>query len=115
MLATFRSAVAIAGSFAASMAWPAFAADVNEITNPLGRDATFSDIVIRVADFASTIVGPIAVIMVLIAGFLYMTAGGSEDRVKKAHKTLLWAVVGIAVALLARSVEFIIRDLIGVR
>lgn len=90
-----------------------FGAAAALIENPLGRGATFSNLVTRIADFALLILGPLAAIMVLIAGAMYMTSGGSPERIKRAHRTLLWAVIGIAVVLLAKSAELIIQNLLG--
>ena len=91
----------------------ASAAD-NVVKNPLGEGATFSNLITRVADFALTIIGPLAAIMVLIAGAIYMTGGGNPEKIKTAHKILLWAVIGIAIVLLAKSVELIVRQILKI-
>ena len=83
------------------------------IQNPLGAGTTVMDVINRVIDFALRILTPLAVIMVLLAGLLYMTAGGSEEKVKKAHTALLWEIIGIAVVLVAKSVEIILRNIFG--
>lgn len=43
--------------------------------------------------------GVVAVLMVMWAGFLYVTAGGNENQIKKAHDALLSAVIGAAILL----------------
>lgn len=56
----------------------------------------------------------LAVIFILVAAFLYITGAASEDKIKTAHKYLKYAAIGIAVALLAQGVRFIIGQLVGV-
>lgn len=46
----------------------------------------------------------VAVVMGLYAGFLFITARGEAAQLKTARGTLLWAVIGIAVAVLAFSI-----------
>ncbi len=56
----------------------------------------------------------LAVVFILIAAFLYITGGGNEEKIKKAHNYLKFAAIGIAVALLAQGVRFLISQLVGV-
>ena len=39
----------------------------------------------------------IAVLFLVYAGFLFVTARGSEEQLEHAKKTLLWTVIGIAI------------------
>lgn len=56
------------------------------------------------------IVGVIAVIMVIIGGIRYALSGGDENGVKTAKDTILYAVIGIVVAMLAYAiVNFVIN------
>lgn len=67
----------------------------------------------RVQRIVSFIVGIIAVIILLYAGFLFLTAGGNEERLKSAKGYLLYGIIGIAVALLANSAVPLIKNFIG--
>ena len=53
---------------------------------------------------------PIAILMVLWGAFMLMTAAGSPDKVKKAKEVLLYAVIGIAIAIMAQGIIFVIRS-----
>ena len=55
----------------------------------------------------------IAVIIVVWAAFLFMTSGGSKERVTMARKTLLYAIIGIAVLLLAKGVTLLIQNFLS--
>jgi len=47
------------------------------------------------------IVGAVGIIMVILAGFKYLTSGGDSTRVANAKSTLIYALIGIAIAALA--------------
>lgn len=56
----------------------------------------------------------ISIIMILWAAFTYMRAEDDADKVSRATKTITYAVVGIAVALLAKAAPLIIGSIFGV-
>ena len=55
----------------------------------------------------------VAVIMVLVAAFKYLTAAGDPDKVKSASHTLLYAAVAILVAILAKAFPSLVGSFIG--
>src|SRR3989344_3237480 len=61
------------------------------IRNPIEAE-NFTAIIVKIADWASAIAVPLMALIVLIAGYLYLTSGGNADQVKRANKTLTWAV-----------------------
>lgn len=57
------------------------------------------------------IIGAIAVIMLIIGGIRYVVSGGDSSAVTAAKNTILYAVVGIIVALLAYAlVNFVLNS-----
>lgn len=82
------------------------------IPNPIGA-GTFQELVERIARYLFEIGIPIAVIMILYAAFLYMTAGGSEEKISKAHKALTYAIVGLAILFLAWGITSLVKELLG--
>jgi len=85
---------------------PPVANNVNDI---VGRGGILCDIF----GLLFTLLIVIAVILVLWAAFQYLTAGGAEDKIKKANAQLIYAAVAIGVALLARGVPNIIGSFLG--
>ena len=61
-------------------------------------------IITDVVNWFSWIVALASVVMGLYAGFLFITARGEPAQLKTARGTLLWAVIGVAVAVLAFSI-----------
>lgn len=66
--------------------------------------------VIRAAvDVLSIIIGAAAIIMILVSGLRYVTSGGDSNKVSNAKTTLIYALVGIAIAALAQTlVHFVL-------
>ncbi len=56
--------------------------------------------------------GLVAVVIVLIGGFKWMTAGGSEEKVGAAKKLLIGGLVGLVIVLLAWGITTWIIDTI---
>ena len=69
------------------------------------RGAWELDDIIIILDKVSTwlyVIGiNIALVVIIIGGFAYMTAGGNEDRQKSAKRTIITGLVGTAVIVLA--------------
>ncbi len=52
----------------------------------------------------STIVGIVAVIMIIVGGFKYITSGGESNAVASAKHTLMYALVGLVIVALAQVI-----------
>lgn len=55
----------------------------------------------------------LSALMFFVSGFMYLTAGGDPEKVKKASKTLTYAFIGTAVALISKGVPLIIGNFLG--
>lgn len=66
--------------------------------------------VVNIINWILGLLGIIAVIMILYAGFQWMTAGGNEDKVESSKKMISAAVIGLVIILLAWAiVNFVLR------
>ncbi len=70
------------------------------ITSPV----QIAQLIQKVLNFVGSIVLVIALIMLIYAAILYLTAGSSETVHTKAKSVLIYAIVGIVIAVLAFSV-----------
>jgi len=52
--------------------------------------------------------------MFLVGGYIYATSNGDPEKVGKATKTLTYAAIAIAVAIVAKGVPTLIGSLLGV-
>ena len=66
------------------------------LVDPLGG-GSIPEIIGRVISAALGLSGSAALLMFVYGGFLWMTSGGSKDRIDKGKKTLTWAIIGIVV------------------
>ena len=58
------------------------------------------------------IIGAVSVIMIIFGGFRYVTSGGDSGGVTSAKNTILYAVIGLVVALLAYAIiQFVLGSL----
>jgi len=71
------------------------------------------DLIDGIANWIFALLLAVALIFILIAAFQFLTSGGSPETVAKARQTLLYAVIGIAVAFLARGFVAIVRVIIN--
>jgi cytochrome bd-type quinol oxidase subunit 2 len=52
----------------------------------------------------SIIVGLVAVIMIIIGGFRYITSAGNPEQAKTARNTILYAIIGLVIVALAQII-----------
>lgn len=56
-----------------------------------------------IVNILSYILGIAAVIMIIVSGFKYVTAGGDSNRVSSAKNTLIYALIGLLIAAIAQA------------
>lgn len=87
-------------------------AQVVEIENPLKAES-FEDLINSLINFIFWISLAIVPLMVIIAGFYWLTAAGDLKKVKTALDIIKWTVIGFAIILFARGLVAIIRHVLG--
>lgn len=61
---------------------------------------------------AITVLAIICVLMVVLAGFLYTISSGDASRIQTAKNTLMYAIIGLVVAILSFAiVNFVIKKI----
>jgi hypothetical protein len=69
-------------------------------TDLFGQSGVFK----RITDVMLFLIGAISVIMLIIGGIRYVLSGGEQAKVAEAKNTILYAVIGVVVAILAYAV-----------
>ena len=59
------------------------------------------------------LIGSIALLFIIIAGMMYMTSAGNEERISSSKKILNGAVIGLMIALLAYGLLHVIMTVLG--
>ncbi|GEM_PF-490042 len=72
----------------------------------------FIDLINKIATWASYLFWGFAVIFIFYAAFLYLTGSGEEEKIKKAHKQLIYALIAIVVALFAYGMPALIHNIL---
>lgn len=57
----------------------------------------------------------LALIVIVVSGIQYMTAGGDQEKVTKAKKTLTYGLVGVAIVFAAYFIIQLIEDFLVTR
>jgi len=69
----------------------------------LGR-GDLRETAVSVINIALSLLGIIAVVVILIGGFQWMTAGGDDAKVEKARKWIFSGIIGLAIILSAWAI-----------
>jgi type IV secretory pathway VirB2 component (pilin) len=89
-----------------------------KIDNPFKGGNSLTSLIKTIIDsILIPIGGVVAVLMIMWAGFLFVTARGNTAQITKAKDALLWAVIGAAILLgawaISQSIETTINQLRG--
>ena len=68
----------------------------NPFTGPNG-------LIMRITDVVALLAGVAGVIMVVLAGLRFVTAGGSSEDIAGARRTITYAIVGLIIVALSRT------------
>jgi hypothetical protein len=85
-----------------------------KIENPLTAQS-FESLIDTLISFIVTIGVVVAPIVILYAGFLFMTSGGEPDKVKMAKNLILYCLIGLGILLLGKGLISVIKDIFQVK
>jgi len=79
-----------------------------------GGTDKINDIVVLIINIFSIVVGIVAVIMIIVGGFKYITSGGDSGNITSAKNTIIYALIGLVVVALAQFlVQFVLNKVTG--
>ncbi|MFA5644101.1 MAG: hypothetical protein WC928_01065 [Patescibacteria group bacterium] len=84
---------------------------LGEVGMAFGQDQDVEDIrykIVKLINVILTVLGLITVVLIIYAGFLWMTSAGNEESVKKAQAILKNAIIGLVIILISWSVTYFI-------
>ena len=85
-----------------------------EIPGAYGESDEPTDIRYIVAQIIKAVLGLLAIIflvLIIYAGFKWMTAGGNEDQAREARKYIMHAVLGLIIIMCAYAVTLFVMEL----
>lgn len=84
------------------------------IENPIGID-NFEDLVNLIGVWIFNLSIPIAVIIIIYAGILMLTAGANPGQFKKGAEALKYAVIGLAIIFIGKGFVTLIQSILDLR
>jgi lysylphosphatidylglycerol synthetase-like protein (DUF2156 family) len=69
-----------------------------------GSNTTLNNVVANGVNILSVVIGITAVVMIMVAGFKYVTAQGDASSISSAKNTLIYAIIGLVIVVLAQSI-----------
>jgi hypothetical protein len=105
-------------AFAADTLWDAQVGIEDIGQKAYGETGAPQDIRVTIMEIINVVLQLLAVIfvaLIIMSGYQWMTAGGSEEKVGKAKKNLSNAVIGLVIILASWSISyFILKSLVAV-
>lgn len=90
----------------------AYDSDAYEPTG-VPTDTDFGDVFLRITNYALGFLAALAILVIVISGILYITSSGDQDRVDAAKKWLLYAIIGLVIALLGYVIVRVVSAMVG--
>jgi hypothetical protein len=72
---------------------------------------TLADLIIKIVTFILDFILLLAVVAIIVAGVYLITSGGEEGQKDKAKKIIIYAIVGVIVAILSRAIVIFVNHL----
>ncbi|HWB39302.1 MAG TPA: pilin [Candidatus Saccharimonadales bacterium] len=72
-----------------------------------GEDA-INHTVHTIVNILSYIVGIVSIVAIISAGFKYITSGGESSKISNAKSTIIYALVGLVIAVLAQMIIYFV-------
>lgn len=86
---------------------------IPQIDNPFGPAAdTIPGVINRVINVLLALIIIAAVIVIVISGFRMVVGGSNPEQLKKAKTGIIWAIIGIVVALMSFAIVQIIQQIL---
>ncbi len=85
------------------------------IPNPLIHES-FGSLLDAIITFLAFYLGPpIATIMLIVAGFYFVTAAGDPAKIEKAKEIIIWTLIGLLILFSAKGLVVLLKDVIGIQ
>ncbi len=85
-------------------------------SNPLaGTVESLSEAGVKFIQAILGLIGTIALLLLIIAGVVYITAAGNEEKIKQAKKIVTGTIIGLGIALIAYSLLITLSEIMQVK
>jgi cytochrome bd-type quinol oxidase subunit 2 len=90
-----------------------YIADMKTGNSMEGRE--LEELIFGLINWAIAIAAVVSVVVLVAAGYMFITAAGDEGKVEKATKTLTFAIIGLVVCFISVIlVQFVVKNVLGI-
>lgn len=82
------------------------------ICNPL-QARSFEELLESITTWLFNIAVILAPVMLIFAGFLFVTAAGDPNQIQRAKNLIVWTIAGFAIISVARMLAYALKTIIG--
>lgn len=79
----------------------------------LGLESELENSVASVIKAVLAITGTVFLVLMIVGGLIWMTASGNEEKITKAKKIIIGAVIGLAITLSAYTITSFVASRVG--
>lgn len=69
----------------------------------------------QITDVLVFIVSAVSVVMIIVGGFRYTISGGDQSALTSAKNTILYAIIGLVVAIMAYAIVHFVLGALGIK
>ena len=78
-----------------------------------GGASRIQTVITTLINYAIGIAALVSLVYIIVGGFNYITSAGNAEKVKTAQKTITYAIIGLAVVVLAYAIRAFVFDRLG--
>lgn len=86
----------------------------NAPTKGIAGSSDFVSLANNIIKILLYVCGMIAVVFLIIGGYQYLTSGGNEEAAEKGRKTLLNAIIGIVIIIMAFAIVSVVTNTLSI-
>ena len=79
----------------------------------IAKSKNVNELLVNVIKILLGVAFAVALLFVIVGGFMYMTSAGNEDQAKKGRTTLINAVIGIVLIVLAYAIISVVVNFVS--
>jgi len=91
----------------------AYAFEINNAIFPPAKFGTFGEVASAAILILTSVAGAAAIILIIISGIKIVTSGGDPKQLAAAQATLTYAIIGLAVTILAFVILAALQKFLG--
>ncbi|OGD83899.1 hypothetical protein A2165_00205 [Candidatus Curtissbacteria bacterium RBG_13_40_7] len=91
----------------------AYSFSINDTLFPPAKFGTFGEVATPVVLILTSVAGAISIILIIISGIKIVTSGGDPKQLGAAQATLTYAIIGLAITILAFIIMAAVQKFLG--